>query len=49
MREVYYANIVDEPRYDKVDETNEDFFYVEIKTINQKNMKIALSSSPLNS
>lgn len=45
MREVYYANIVDEPRYDKVDETNEDFFYVEIKTINQNNMKIALSSS----
>lgn len=40
---ILYGKIVDEPRYDQIEETNETYFYITVEDLKQNKQKVALS------
>ena len=40
---ILYGKIIDEPRYDQVEETNETYFYITVEDLKQNKQKVALS------
>lgn len=40
---ILYGKIVDEPRYDQIEETNETYFYITVEDLKQNKKKVALS------
>ncbi len=40
---ILYGKIIDEPRYDQVEETNETYFYITVEDLKQNKQKVVLS------